>query len=111
MKYLRALAVAGALLLVIITVVPADERPVTGIQHDLEHLVAFLSAGCLFGYAFSTKISSLLLGAALFTLLIELAQIPLPTRHARVEDFLVDCAGMCLGVLLGRLARSRFVLP
>ena len=44
----------------------------------------------------------------IFALLLELAQIPLPTRHARIEDFLVDAFGTSLGITVAYLSRSVF---
>ena len=95
--------------LVLFTVVPAAERPVTGIQHDLEHFGAFFLPGFLFAFAFNFKTTNLLLGAAAFTLMLECIQIPLPTRHARLEDFVVDTAAIFLGVLLAHAGKN--VLP
>lgn len=110
MKILRVFAFSCAVVLFVLTVVPASERPVTGIQHDFEHFGAYLLPGLLFGLAFSTRMSTLLLSSVVFTLMIELVQIPLPTRHARLEDFLVDCAGMCAGALIGRFAQGKLAL-
>src|SRR5271156_3415318 len=50
---LKAASWLVAIGLGIVTIVPANERPVTGIQHDLEHFSAFGLAGlfvraCLF---------------------------------------------------------------
>ena len=41
-KMLKAASWVIILGLVIVTVVPADERPVTGLQHDIEHFLAFV---------------------------------------------------------------------
>jgi VanZ family protein len=109
MKYLRILALVLLAALVLFTVVPAAERPVTGIQHDLEHFGAFFLPGFLFAFAFNFKTTNLLLGAAAFTLMLECIQIPLPTRHARLEDFVVDTAAIFLGVLLAHAGKN--VLP
>lgn len=50
----------------------------------------------------------MLFGSIAFAAFIEGAQIQLQTRHARLEDFLVDAAGLCVAVLIGRLlSRSR----
>jgi VanZ family protein len=109
MKYLRILALVLLAALVLFTVVPAAERPVTGIQHDLEHFGAFFLPGFLFAFAFNFKTTNLLLGAAAFTLMLECIQIPLPTRHARLEDFVVDTVAIFVGVLLAHAGKN--VLP
>jgi len=109
MKYLRILAYVCAVALVLLTIVPADDRPVTGIQHDIEHFGAFMLPGLLFGFAFEKRTLWLLLGAVWFCLALEAMQIPLSTRHARLEDALVDSLAMCIGVLVGRLAKSQLL--
>jgi VanZ family protein len=63
-RIIRTLAWFGVVAIFILSVVPAEERPVTGV-------------GC---------------GG------IELLQIPLPTRHARVSDFAVDLLGACFAI-------------
>jgi VanZ family protein len=97
--------------LVIVTIVPADERPVTGLEHDWEHFVAFGLAGLTFGFAYAEHLGARCLSAIVFTLALELSQIPLPTRHARVEDFVVDAVGACLGIVVAhgfrKLAKNR----
>ncbi len=84
--------------LAILTVVPASARPETGVQHDLEHFIAFALAGLLFGYAHRMCLSGLLACAVAFAFALEVLQIPIPTRHARLEDFIVNAAAMCIGI-------------
>jgi VanZ family protein len=99
--------------LVIVTIIPADERPVSGLQHDLEHFSAFSLAGLMFGLAYAGHLRALSLSAVAFTLALELSQIPLATRHARLEDFVIDAAGACLGIVVAhacrKLAKNRAV--
>ena len=93
-QFVRFSAIGLALTLVILTIVPAAERPETGLQHDVEHFGAFLLLGLLFAFGFRAKTRSMLLGSIAFAAFIEGAQIQLQTRHARLEDFLVDAAGL-----------------
>jgi len=106
MKYLRILAVSILVALVVMTVVPASDRPVTGIPHDLEHGLAFVAAGFCFAVAFDMSLSWLLCAAAGFALALECLQIPLPTRHARLEDFVVDALSIMLGIVLARAGKT-----
>lgn len=106
MKYLRVLAwilIAG---IVVLTVVPASDRPETGVEHNYEHFLAFALVGLVFALAHSHRLLLLLSSGVVFALLLELAQIPLATRHARLEDFLVDALGACLGIAAAYLTRS-----
>lgn len=107
---LRLLKIAAWLLvagLVLATVVPASGRPVTGVNHNLEHFVAFAGAAAVFAFAYSNLRTHVLLGAgAAFTLAIELAQIPLPSRHATVEDFMWDTAAVWFAIIVIAVLRN-----
>lgn len=104
MKYLRIFAWLLVLGLVVTTMVPASERPVTGIQRGYEHFLAFGFVGFVFALAYLERpFILLMLGAPIFTLALELMQIPLPTRHARLEDFVVDAFASCVGIALAHL--------
>ncbi len=94
----RVLAWAGILAIIVLSVVPADDRPVTGTGQQFEHFTAFaLVAGTFsIGYRFSPV--WLLLLAFFFCGGIELVQVPLPTRHARVSDFAIDFVGSCFAI-------------
>jgi VanZ family protein len=106
MKFVQAVAILIAAVLLVVTILPAAERPVTGLQHDFEHFAAFALVGILFAASFEIRTSLLLLAGVAYTLMLECLQIPLPTRHARVEDFIVDAIAICLGIVLVRLGRS-----
>jgi VanZ family protein len=101
-KTLKAASWLILLGLVIVTIVPADERPVSGLKHDWEHFIAFGLAGLMFGLAYTGHFRVLCLSAVVFTLALELSQIPLATRHARAEDFVVDAVGACLGIIVAQ---------
>ena len=106
MKFaIRALAWLLLAFLTAMTVVPAPDRPVTGLDHNFEHLVAFVSLGALFSVGYPDKLRQLMLGGIGFTLLLEMSQVPLATRHARVSDFLVDTLAVWLGLFVGHLFR------
>ena len=105
-KILKAASWLVLVGLVIVTIVPANERPVSGLQHDLEHFSAFSLAGLMFGLAYAGHLRALSLSAIAFTLALELSQIPLATRHARLEDFVVDAAGACLGIVVAHAWRK-----
>jgi VanZ family protein len=105
-KMLKAASWIMILGLVIVTVVPGDERPITGLQHDIEHFLAFALVGVTFGFAYPQSLRVNLSSAFFFTLALELSQIPLATRHARLRDFMVDAAAACLGLVIAHLCRK-----
>jgi hypothetical protein len=86
----RISAWIGALAIVILSVVPASDRPVTGAGHSFEHLAAFGLVAAAFTIGYRLSLMRRLLIALLFCGGVELLQVPLPTRHARICDFIID---------------------
>ena len=86
----RAMAWTGFLAIVILSVVPAEDRPVTGAGsralYWLEHFVAFTLVGGAFSMGYRFLLTRLLFLAIFYCAGIELLQVPLPTRHARVSN-------------------------
>jgi VanZ family protein len=41
-----------------------------------------------------------------FSAAVELVQLFVPGRHARVSDFVIDAAAICFGLIMAWLARS-----
>ena len=102
----RIMAWMGILAIIVLSVVPAEDRPGTGAGQLLEHLTAFAIVGGAFAIGYRFSVMWLMFLAVLFCAGIELLQVPLPTRHARVSDFLIDTAGACLAILCVFVARQ-----
>ena len=66
----------------------------------LEHLSIFLAMGMAFGFGYPQRLLHLWTRLLAFTAVIELAQLLVPGRHARLSDFLIDALGMSVGVLV-----------
>src|SRR5262249_31589903 len=96
-----------ALAIVALSLSPPTLRPITGVGHDLEHLVIFLAAGTAFGLGYPLRLRLLAIAWPTFAGVIEIAQIWVPGRHARLGDFVIDAAVACCGVGLAYL-RSKF---
>jgi VanZ family protein len=108
-RYIRMGRIAawiGILAIIILSVVPAEDRPVTGAGQWLEHFAAFAMVGCAFAIGYRLSLTRLLFLAVFFCAGIEVLQIPLPTRHARVSDFLIDVVGACFAVVCVFVARQ-----
>jgi VanZ family protein len=95
----RAIAWVGILAIITLSVVAAADRPVTGAGQSLEHFTAFAIVGSAFAMGYRFPLMPLMFLAVLFCAGIELLQVPLPTRHARVSDFFVDVVGACFAIL------------
>jgi VanZ family protein len=99
----RLFQVVGWLLVLAIVLLsfgPPSTRPVTGAGHNFEHLLIFLATGGAFGLGYPRRLWLLLAALLIFTAGIEIAQLWIPGRHARLNDFLTDVAASWLGVVL-----------
>jgi VanZ family protein len=92
-----------ALTIVILSLGPPSFRPTTGAPHNVEHLLIFLATGVAFGLGYPRRFWFHSMALLAFAAAIEVAQIWVPGRHARLSDFLVDAAAACLGVGLSHL--------
>jgi len=77
---------------------PASFRPVTAVGHAPEHFLIHLLLGLAFGIGYAQRWAAQAVGLTTFAGAIEIAQLFVPGRHARVSDFLVDAGSACLGV-------------
>jgi len=65
-------------------------------------------AGCALGVGYPNSFLGWLLGLTAFSLAIEVAQLLIPGRHARLLDFVVDTVSIGVGLAIGtRLARFK----
>jgi VanZ family protein len=87
--------------IVVLTMVPPGLRPITFLPHKIEHAGIFLVAGISFGIAYLGRECVLSIGAFVFCAAIELAQLYVPGRHARLSDFIVDAVAAVMGVFVG----------
>lgn len=96
----RAVQLTAWLLACAITVLslsPASLRPVTVVPHDLEHLGIFLAMGLAFGAGYFSRPWAVFGGLLIFSGVIEIAQLFVPGRHARITDFVFDAGAACVG--------------
>jgi VanZ family protein len=97
--------------IVILSVVTPSLRPVTILPHDLEHAAIFMLAGLSVGLGYPNFPARNMIALTIFAAAIELAQLYVPGRHARLLDFAVDAAaasaGVALAVVVGRLLPRR----
>jgi VanZ family protein len=102
---LQNLARAAAWLILaviaVLSLVPPAVRPTTVAPHILEHAGIFLLDGLAFSVAYPGHERLLGVGAVAFCGSIELAQLMVPGRHARVSDFVVDAVAACIGICVG----------
>ena len=95
------LQVAAWLLLLAIaalSVVPPSYRIVTILPQPIEHFAVFLLTGLAFSLAYPSRYRAQSVALLLFTAAVELAQLWIPGRHARLSDIIVNLLGLGTGI-------------
>jgi len=94
----RPLAWSLAALIVVLSLVPATLRPETSLPHSVEHFAIFWATGVAFavGYSLTPLLAVLLVG---FSGVVEVLQLFMPGRHARLSDFIVDALASLIGLI------------
>ena len=106
MKTTRIARVTGWLLLVaavFLTLGPPRLRPVTGLDHNLEHFLAFALLGLMFGLGYGGRRLVMAPIGVTMAALLETFQLWVPGRHASFSDFVVNSIGLCGGLIAARL--------
>ena len=102
-KTARFVAWALAATIIILSLVPPSLRPETGTPHILEHFIIFAATGFAFGLGFKRRHDLLAILLVLFSGSIEMAQLFVPGRHARLSDFIIDAVAACVGLVTSSL--------
>ena len=98
LKATRISAWSLAAAIVVFSPVPPNLRPVTDVPHALEHFVIFATTGIAFGLGYGPRYS-IAIALVIFAGAIEVAQLSVFGRHARLSDFIVDAFAACIGFL------------
>ena len=93
--------------IIVLSLVPSWLRPETDIPHNFEHFSIFFATGAAFGAGYSHRPYFVAVMLAIFAGAIELAQIVIPSRHARLNDFIVDALAACGGVAMSSIVATR----
>jgi len=67
---------------------------------DGEHALAFILIGVAFGLAYTEHRLRVAVIAVIMIGALELLQLWMPGRHARLEDFIVDALTACVGLAI-----------
>lgn len=79
------------------TLGPPRYRPHSHFGQDGEHALAFILVGLAFAFAYPRQRRSALSISLVAIGALEILQIWMPGRHARLEDFVVDAVAACAG--------------
>ena len=97
---LRLLAWALAAAVAFATLGPPRYRPHADIGQNGEHALAFILVGLAFGLAYRRNRILMACAAVSMAAAIEMLQLWVPGRHARMSDFIVDAAAACAGLAI-----------
>lgn len=95
------------LAIIVLSLVPSWLRPETDVPHNLEHFSIFFATGVAFGVGYSRSPNLVMVMLMIFAGAIELAQIVVPSRHARLSDFIVDALAACIGAAVSSVLAAR----
>ena len=98
-KTARIAAWCLAATIVILSLVPPSLRPETGTPHVLEHFIVYTATGFTFGLGFRRRHDLVAIFLVIFSGSIEIAQLLVPGRHARLSDFVIDTLALCIGLV------------
>jgi VanZ family protein len=77
-------------------------RPTSGVgSHHVEHFASFALTGMLYYLSYAHNLFTRLAAAILFAGGLEVLQLFVPGRHARLADFVMDALGACTGIVFG----------
>ena len=102
-KTARIAAWALTATIVILSLVPPSLRPETGTPHILEHFIIYAATGFTFGLGYKRRHDLLAIFLVIFSGSIEIAQLFVPGRHARLSDFIIDTVAACIGLVTSSL--------
>ncbi len=101
----------GYVIIVVLSLLPAQTRPHTGVGGEYEHWVAYALVAGAFAAGYSTTRAWLLAGLALTgsAAILELLQNFIPGRTPELVGFLASSLGAWFGIFL--VALTAFYLP
>jgi VanZ family protein len=95
----RIVAWSLAAAIVVLSVIPPALRPETAAPHNFEHFLIYWPTGLASGLGFRRRLGLLAILLLIFTGSVEIAQLFVPGRHARLSDFVVDASAMWIGLI------------
>lgn len=97
---LKAIAWTLAAAVAFATLGPPTYRPHSDLGQNGEHALAFVLVGLAFGLAYSRNRWATAATSFVLIGVLEIMQLWMPGRHARLEDFTVDALTACAGIAL-----------
>ena len=93
--------------LIVLSLLPGELRPHTGMEGRLEHFIAYAITGLIATWAYRMPVRAVV-GLALLSCVMELLQIYVPFRTAAVLDAVASSLGGAVGSGIGLLVSAAF---
>jgi len=90
-------------LVVIVTLVPVEYRPVTMLPLKVERSLAFALLGAAFSFAYPRHFVLVVALLCIAAFAIEMLQFLIPSRDPRLIDAVVKCVGAVMGSAAAKL--------
>jgi VanZ family protein len=104
----RVIAWILAVTVAVVSVVPPDLRPETAVPHYFEHFLAFAALGAAFALGYERSPNTLAMFLVAYCAVIEIMQLFVPGRHARLLDFATDALASCFGVAVASVIKMLY---
>lgn len=85
--------------IVVVTLGPPRLRPVTEMSQNFEHGLAFVVLGLAFGFGYPGRLVPLIVASLPLIGVLEVLQLWVPGRHARLSDFVVNVIAAVMGLI------------
>ncbi|ARN80173.1 VanZ family protein [Methylocystis bryophila] len=107
LRFVRALAWLCVLTITVLSLLPGDERPHTGLSGRFEHAMAYAGTGFLFWFGYSGPRDRALfwIGLAIASGVFEILQNFIPGRSPSILDALTSTLGLTFGFMAAALLR------
>ena len=90
-------------MIAILSLVPPTLRPETIAPHSLEHFTIYAATGFTFGLGYKRRHDLVAILLVIFSGSIEIIQLFVPGRHARLNDLIIDVVAVCIGLVMSSL--------
>ena len=110
----RAIGVACVVALIVLSLLPAEDRPHTGAAGQNEHFIAYFGTAVFLALGYRTRIARITTVCLLVGLagVLEIIQRSIPGRHSQLIDWIASSTGAIFGIiavaLMARLLRRFF---
>jgi VanZ family protein len=103
-RIIQVMSWSIAIAIVVLSLIPPSYRPITDASQNVEHFTILLGNGVAFGLGYPDRPFVLAISLVIFCGAVELLQLWVPGRHARLNDFIVDVAAALVGLSVTSIA-------